>query len=507
MKVKNPVIKDLLRHYREISLLSKTKAVLDWDLNVNLPPKASHGRSQQSAYLADLVTKLWLDDNFKRNIEKASGLSGLTPEEQAIVRNLNVGGKYYYSIPREIIREKEELTSKSFMGWKEAKEKNDFTIFLPFLKELIRMDQIIAGHLKYEKNPYDALLDQFEPMLTAKKTEDAFNAIKPDLISLTKRIQKSKGYSTTSDYIDNGKVYPQAEQKRLALFAMRKMAFDFNAGRLDVSPHPFTTSLDRYDIRLTTMYKDHDFKDSYTSTMHETGHALYEQGINPDYSETPLEGGVSYGIHEALSRFWENMVGKNPEFISFMTPIFQSFYPESMGEISEKILSRTINLVKPSFVRIEADEVTYSLHIILRFEMENALLNGKIKPEDAPEVWNEKSKKYFGEAPPSDRDGILQDVHWSYGAFGYFPAYALGNLYGAQLLRKMKKEVKYEKELREGNLLPIKGWLDQHVHEHGSLYYPDELMKKVTGESLNPNYFIAYLKDKYTELYDLSPEK
>jgi carboxypeptidase Taq len=189
-----------------------------------------------------------------------------------------------------------------------------------------------------------------------------------------------------------------------------------------------------------------------------------------------------------------------------MTPVFQSFYPEQMGSISEIELARTVNLVKPSFVRIMADEVTYSLHIILRFEIENDLFNGKLDPKDAPEVWNEKSKKYFGDTPGTDRDGVLQDVHWSYGAFGYFPSYALGNLYGAQLLKKMKTDIPFEQTIREGNLLPVKGWLDQNIHRYGSLHLPDDLMKIVTGESLNPKYFIEYLSEKYSLLYDLSPQ-
>jgi carboxypeptidase Taq len=503
MTIKNPVIKDLLRHYREISLLSKTKAVLDWDLNVNLPSKGAEGRAQQSAYLANLVTKLWLDEDFRKNIQKSSTLKNLTVEEQGILRNLERGGKFYFAVPRVLIVEKEELTSKAFMAWKEAKEKDEFPIFLPLLKELIRVDQMIAGHLKFENNPYDALLDQFEPDLTVQKTKKAFETIKPGLIDLTKRIQKARNYAPDSEYLDGNKIYPETEQKRLAIFAMRKMGFDFAAGRLDVSPHPFTTGLGTYDIRITNFYKADDFKDSYSSTMHETGHALYEQNIPEEYADSPLEGGISYGIHEAMSRFWENMVGKNPDFLSFMTPIFQSFYPEQLGGIDETSLARVVNLVKPSLIRIMADEVTYSLHIILRFEIENELLNGKLNPQDAPEAWNAKAKQYFGIEPDTDRVGVLQDVHWSYGAFGYFPSYALGNLYGAQFLNAMKKVVKFDDEIRQGNLLPVKGWLDQNVHRFGSLYSPDELLKKATGEKLNPQYFLDYLTEKYTTLYDL----
>ena len=503
MKIQNKILKEILPPFAEIALLGKTKSVLDWDLNVNLPPKASEGRARQTAYLAELITNKWLDKEFRALIEKSSEIASGSDEEKAIARNLAIGAKFYYRVPKELIIKKEGTAAKAFMAWKEAKEKNDFSLFKPLLKELIEIDKQIAEHLTYKENPYDALLDQFEPTLTAKKAAAAFDQIKPDLIRITKAVQKSKGYKNTSEYIDSDKFYPRPEQKRMALFLMRKMGFDFQSGRLDESPHPFTTTLDRYDIRITSMYKDHDFRDSYISTMHETGHGLYEQGVNPDYSLTPLEGGVSYGMHEAMSRFWENMVGKSPDFLSFMTPIFQSFYSEVLSRMDEKALARTINLVKPSYVRIEADEVTYSLHIILRFEMENALLNGKITVEEAPELWREKSKKYFGSEPPTDREGVLQDVHWAYGAFGYFPSYAFGNLYGAQLLRKMKKDIAFEKELQRGNLLLVKDWLDKKIHQYGSVYLPDELMKKVTGESLNPQYFIEYLEKKYSPIYNV----
>lgn len=495
-----------MKKYEDIAILNKTKSVLDWDLNVNLPPKAAGGRARQTSYLAELITNKWLEKDFKSLLEKLDVEKSLTPEEKTIVRNLKIATKFYYSVPKELIVKKEGTSAKAFMAWKEAKEKNDFSIFRPFLSELIEIDRMIATHLTFKENPYDALLDQFEPMLTAKKAQVAFDAIKPSLVALTKAVQKSNNYKSSSEYISEDKLYHKRTQKRLATFLMKKMGFDLSAGRLDESPHPFTTTLDQFDIRITSMYKNHDFRDSYISTMHETGHGLYEQGVNPEYALTPLEGGVSYGMHEAMSRFWENMVGKSPEFLTFMLPIFQSFYPEALGNIDEVTLARTINLVKPSFVRIEADEVTYSLHIILRFEMENALLNGKIKVKDAPELWREKSKKYFGSEPPSDREGVLQDVHWAYGAFGYFPSYALGNLYGAQLLKSMKKEVAFDKELRAGNLLPIKAWLDTNIHTHGSLYFLDELMQRITGESLNPKYFIEYLKNKYIKLYKLDPK-
>lgn len=503
MKITNPSLKKLLIHYKEISLLGKVKATLDWDLNVNMPPKGSAGRAEQSAYLEGLMTDLWLQKDFLQNLGKARSVTNLSLEEKAIIRNLNRAVKFYTKVPKALIIENTKVTSEAFVHWRKAREKNQYTVFLPYLKKIITIDQKIAGYLGYKENIYDALLDLYEPDLTASFTKKTFDALKEELIVLVQKIQKSKKYISDSPLVEKKLVYPQEKQKALVLAVMKRMGFDFDAGRMDISPHPFTTTLDRYDIRITNAYKLHDFRESYTAGVHETGHALYEQGINPAYSNTPLEGGVSFGIHESLSRFWENMVGKNPAFLHCMTPLFQSTYPDILGNVSEHEFVRLFNMVKPSFIRIEADEVTYALHIILRFEMEHDLLNGKIQVEDAPDAWREKSQKYFGIVPPTDSQGILQDVHWAYGNFGYFPSYALGNLYGAQFLHTMKKTVKFEEELHKGNLLAVKQWLDKYVHVHGSLYYPKELMEKATGEPLHPKYFVEYLKEKYARLYTL----
>jgi carboxypeptidase Taq len=361
---------------------------------------------------------------------------------------------------------------------------------------------VVASHLGYKKNPYDALLDQFEPELTAAFAQNVFRQLKPELVKLSKQVQQAKSYQNSFAAIDGSKNYPIPDQQKIGQFLMKRMNYDLDAGRIDVSAHPFTTQLDRYDVRVTTAYKPHDFRDAFTSTMHEVGHALYEQGVNTAYAETPLEGGVSYGIHEALSRFWENMVGKNPNFLRFAAPLLQGTYPTELGNYSEDEIVKMFTIVKPSNIRIEADEVTYSLHIILRFEMENALLNEKITPEDAAEAWREKATSLFGVEPETDAAGVLQDVHWTYGAFGYFPSYALGNLYGAQFLATMKKTVKFEEDLGRGELRNILGWLNENIHTHGSLYYPRELIQKVTGKELDPQYFIDYLKMKYSSLYN-----
>lgn len=503
MQTPHPLLQKLLTHYKEISLLGRIKAILDWDLNVNMPKKAAKGRADQSSYLQEKYTDLWLSKEFQNTLEKVHGqMQNFSEEEKAVIRNLDHAMKYYTKIPKKLLLEETQVTSEGFVAWREARETNQFTTFQPFLEKIMDIQVKKAEYLGYKDHIYDALLDQYEPELTVAEVDRLFTPLKKELTTLLSAIQKSSGYVSDSPLIQSDNVYPQERQKELILSVIERMGFDLDAGRMDISPHPFTTSLDRYDIRITNAYKVHDFRESYTAGMHETGHALYEQGINLTYTDTPLEGGVSLGIHEAMSRFWENMIGKNPNFLTYMTPLFQKSHPQLKATQSQEI-QRLFNMVKPSFIRIEADEVTYALHIILRFEMERDLLKGKISVKEAPEKWRALSKELFEIIPDKDSQGILQDVHWAYGSVGYFPSYALGNLYGAQVLQKMKETVSVDEELAKGNLLPVKDWLDSHIHIHGSLYYPRELIKVATGEELNPTYFVEYLKTKYTKLYSL----
>jgi len=503
MTVKNPIIKKLLPLYKEITLLGKIGGILGWDLNVNLPQKAAGFRAEESAYITEKITEKWLDPEFRTLVEKSFTQKDLSLEEKAIVRNLQFGSDYYYKVPKDIIIKKEKVTSEAFLLWKEARETNNFSLFEPYLSQIVSLDKEIAGYLGYEKNPYDALLNLYEPELTASECERLFSGVKKGLVPLIKSITKSKGYTDAIPFLTADKQFPIPDQEKMLKYLITKMGFDLTRGRVDVSPHPFTIELGPHDTRLTVAYTQSDFRMSVTSAMHEAGHGVYEQGISQEYTDTPLGGGVSLGIHEALSRFWENMVGRNPAYLRSVYPLFEAMYPTQLTGVSSTEFVRAFNLVKPSFIRINADEVTYSLHIVLRFEMENEIMNGKISVKDAPEAWREKSKALFGIAPEKDSDGVLQDVHWTYGNFGYFPAYALGNLYGAQFLQTMKKTVKFDKELEHGNLLPVKQWLDENIHTHGSLYFPSELVKKVTGKELDYAYFVDYLTEKYSVLYGL----
>ncbi len=502
MKIQNKHIKKILEKYKEIALLNQINATLGYDLNVSMPPKGSEGRAEQSSYITKLLTEKWLDSEFRALIEEIDEKS-LNEEESAIIRNLRHSGHYYWSVPKEVVIKLSEETSKAFSVWAKAKENNDFKSFLPNLKTIIELSRSIAGYLGYQDNPYDALLNLYEPGLTAKEFESVVKILQPELTKILTSIKKSPNYRETSELVDGNKYYPIESQRQIALFAARKLGYDFEAGRFDVSPHPFTETLGRYDVRITTRFKTSDFQESLTGTIHETGHALYEQGINPRYENTPLDGGVSLGIHESQSRFWENQIGRSFEFLTFMTPVFHAFFDTQLGKADTSELFALFNQVKPSFIRTEADEVTYNLHIALRFEIENALINEKINPKDLPEVWREKMKKYLGVVPPTDREGVLQDVHWAYGSFGYFPTYCLGNLYAAQITEKMKREVDIEGLSEKGDFDPILQWLRANIHQYGSLYWPKELVKKVTGKPLDLKYFLGYIKEKYSKVYNI----
>jgi len=496
--------KKLIEHYQTIEVLSQIRAVLSWDLNVNLPIGAGAARAQQSAFLTQLIVKKWQDKDFRLNLEKLTARKNkFGQKEQAILRNLNFAGKFYFQVPSKIIVEFDQTTNEAFMVWKQAKEKNNFNLFLPYLKRIIKLNQIIAQHLGAKDNPYDALLNLYEPELTTSQLNQIFRKLTPQLIKLLGKIKKSKYYQKQSQLVGGDKQYPIEEQKKLAYFVLQKIGFDFTRGRIDQSPHPFTSRLSATDVRLTNWYHLNDFRDSLFAALHEGGHGVYEQGVDTIYNSTPLAGGASLGIHESQSRFFENQVGKSLQFLRYLTPIIKAFYPEQLAKVSQETLIRLINQVAPSLIRVEADEVTYNLHIALRFELEEQLINNRLQPKNLTEAWNQKIKDYLGLTPKTDAQGVLQDVHWAYGNFGYFPTYTLGNLYAAQLAQFMSKEIEIGKLLEIGKVGTILSWLKSNIHQHGSLFWPKELIKRVTGRKLSSKYLVAYLNQKYASLYKL----
>jgi carboxypeptidase Taq len=358
----------------------------------------------------------------------------------------------------------------------------------------------LVGYWGYEGNKYNTLLDFYEPGFTVEKIDKVFGELRDAIVDLLNRI-KSSGYTPDTKVLEGH--FSKASQEKQGTYITEKIGYDFGAGRMDESMHPFTIEFNNKDVRITTHYYENDFTNALFSCIHEGGHAIYEQNISDELRGTTLGSGVSSGIHESQSRFYENILGRSREFWKYFYPEVIKAYPQ-FEKVDFDEFYKAVNIVKPSLIRVDADELTYSLHIIIRYEIEKALINGEIKVEDLPRIWNEKYKEYLGVEPENDGVGVLQDVHWSGGMFGYFPSYALGNLYGAQFYNTMLKEIPdMMKKVENGEFEPIKEWLKEKIHRHGGVYKPSELITMVTGEELTAKYFIEYLNKKYGEIYNL----
>lgn len=478
--------------------------LLGWDARTYAPKKGKPIFAKAKGTLST--------ETFKLSISKEMGecLDTLTQPEvyrhldqatQSCVRERKLDYDKSKRIPTDVYNEYVVLASNANDAWEQARENDDFSHFEPYLEKMVEMKKRFAEYFGYEKHPYDALLDEFEPGLTVEKLDPLFADLRKSSIQLLNRIQNSS-------IKPNNKVFEQnfdvEKQKEFAHFIIEKLGYDLDAGRLDETTHPFAMGINTGDVRITTRYEQDNPRMAIFGTIHETGHALYEQGVNPEYEGRVIRRGASFGIHESQSRFLENFVGRTEEFWTYFYQDLKAHFPDELGDISLDEFYRAINAVEPSLIRVEADELTYNLHIMLRYEIEKGLIAGEIKVKDLPEVWNEKVKDYLGITPPSNRLGVLQDVHWSHGGIGYFPSYSLGNLYGAQMLNKVLSDLPDFYELIEkGEFMKIREWLGEQVHQYGKLYTPGELIQKVTGEELDAKYLVDYLEQKYTKLYDL----
>jgi carboxypeptidase Taq len=394
------------------------------------------------------------------------------------------------------------LTSQAESIWEEAREKSDFAMFQPYLEKIVATNIEFVELWGYEGNRYNTLLDMYEPGITVEKLDQVFGALRERAVPLLQAIQASPNQPDRS-FLEQQ--FDKEKQKEFSLFILKQMHYDFEAGRLDETVHPFATGLNPGDVRITTRYILNEVTASLFGTIHEGGHALYEQNISQDLIGTNLCSGTSLGIHESQSRFWENVVGRSREFWSRYYNDLQARYPGQLNEVKEEDFYRAINHIHPSLIRVEADELTYNLHIMVRYEIEKELINGTIQVSELPAVWNAKYKEYLGIVPPNDAQGVLQDVHWAGGAFGYFPSYSLGNMYAAQITNTMKKQLpNFDALIAEGNLEPIKTYLSDKIYQYGKLLTPTEVIVQVTGEELNPEYLMNYLEEKYKKIYGLN---
>lgn len=500
---------DLIKKFEEvkeyigkIEYLNNAIVLVDWDMRTNMPPKAGESKSKVLEYLSGELFNMTTSEKIKSFIEELSPYkSEMSLLQRRILEELERGYNETMKIPVDRYIESIGNTSRAQIAWEKAKEENDYESFKPYLKKVIDFSREFIGYWGYQGDMYNTLLDKYERGLTVEKLDKIFSELRDGIVEILEEIKKSDKKIDTNILKGN---FDVDKQKEFSLNVLETMGFDLEAGRLDVSAHPFTTNMGNKDVRLTTNYHKNEFTSALFSTIHEGGHGIYEQNISDDLENTGLSSGASMAIHESQSRFYENIVGRSREFTSYLLNISKKYFDDFNGVTSDEFYE-AMNKVEPSFIRIEADELTYSLHIIIRYELEKDLINGRITVDELPSEWNRKYKEYLGVEPINDSVGVLQDVHWSASLFGYFPSYALGNLYGAQIYNTLLKEnPTIMNEIAEGNLKNLHSWLKEKIHTHGSLYSPAEIIERVTGEELNSKYFINYLKDKYYNIYDIN---
>ena len=498
------VEEQFLTFVKKMMSFNEAIGVMYWDLRTGAPKKGAEQRSEVIGMMSSEVFEMsvssemkgFLDQLTKEDVQvDLSDITSKTVEECRKDYERNI------KIPAEEYSEYVILSSKAETIWEEAKEKADFELFRPYLEKLVAFNQKFVEYWGYKENKYDTLLDMYEPGVTVKVIDRVFNQLREHIVPLVQQVVQASDQPKTDFLFEH---FPEDKQQAFSMDILKKMGYDFEAGRLDKTVHPFATGLNPGDVRVTTKYDEGDFRTAVFGTIHEGGHALYEQNLSPKLIGTPLCSGTSMGIHESQSLFWENFVGRHQSFWKNNYEKLKSYSTGQFDDVSLEDYYRAINVAGPSLIRIEADEMTYALHIMVRYEIEKGLINGDIEVKDLPAIWNEKMEEYLGITPDNDAVGVLQDVHWSGGSFGYFPSYALGYIYAAQLKNAMLKDLpQFDGLLEKGDLMPIKEWLTENIHQYGKLKQPIEIINDITGEGLNAEYLIHYLEDKYSNVYRL----
>jgi carboxypeptidase Taq len=489
-----------------IAQLRRVAALLNWDQETYMPVNGSSARGEQLSLILSLAHIRFIGSEFEKSLSQLVDLESgnLTADEiderqgkmvQTVWRDWHRAKK----IPAKFVAEFAALTSDSQQAWFLAKEDNDFPLVEPYLVRIVDMKRQEAEYVGYKTEPYDALLEDFEPDISTNELIEMFEALLPTLRDLVQVIDQADNPRLRAILTQE---YDEQKQWDFSLRVLRDMGFDMSRGRLDRSKHPFTTDFHPSDVRITTRLNPADFTSGFFGSIHEGGHALYEQGMDERHFGTPLAEAISLGVHESQSRLWENYVGRSREFWQFYFPRLQRQFQEQLGEVILDDFYRAVNVVQPSPIRVEADEVTYNLHIILRFELERAMINGDVSVNELPEQWTGKMAQYLDIKPDDDTTGLLQDIHWSMGAFGYFPTYTLGNIYGRQIFQAALDDIDGLPGLiANGDLLTLRKWLRAKVHTVGRIKTPKELIKSITGNDLSVEPFLTYLMTKYKDIY------
>lgn len=505
----NVSYQQLMAKYRELMVLRTAAGIVQWDMETKMPPKGVEQRSEQLSLLDVIVHRGLVDPAMGKlldTIEKSKKYSNLDELQK---RNVHLFRKMYdeeAKLPDELVAETSKQAAICVNVWKKAKAAKDYSMFRPELQRMFELRERAADitmEVKGTKNRYDALVDAFEPGMTSERISEIFTGMRKGLMDIMRKVEKSDVKPDVSILSRHVKV---DAQRKIGQLAMDYVKYDTTSkeagGRLDETEHPFSTGYFD-DVRITTHYHENRWPSSLFSVLHESGHALYEQGLPQAWKWQPIGNAASFGIHESQSRFVENIVGRSPEFLASMLPQLKKLCGSALKGLSLDDFIAIVNHVEPSKIRIEADEVTYGLHIIIRFEIERDLFAGKVKVSELPQIWNEKYDKYLGVEIEHDSEGVMQDTHWAGGSFGYFPSYALGNIYGGMFLKKMDKDLpEWRMNIRKGDYEPVGSWLRENVHEMGNLYDPADLVKKVTGKNIEIDPFISYLKQKMGKIYE-----
>jgi carboxypeptidase Taq len=489
-----------LKDTRKIAALYSASGVLGWDQEVYMPPNGAALRAEQNSVISGIIHELRTDQTYIDNIQRLLDDKTLNPAEHCNIRETWRGIERSRKFTKEFVENLSKVISESFAAWHQAKSANKFEIFAPHLEKLVAIKKEEASIVGYKDHPYNALIDEYEPGTTVAHLDILFADVKDQLVDFTKKIIAKP----TSDDSFFYQEFPHEGQRNFCKQLLTEMGYDWNSGRMDIAPHPFCIGFSPNDTRITYRYKTNDLSEIIWSITHEGGHALYEQGLKPEYTGLPAGSAISLAIHESQSRLWENNVSRSRAYWEHYLPVLRKFFPGKLDQVSANDFYKACNKVESSLIRTNADELTYHFHVMIRYGIEKKLMDGSLAVNDLPKVWNESYKNYLGIDVPSDAEGCLQDVHWSHGSIGYFPTYSLGSFYAAQFFDAAKRDLPTLKEdIGNGKLLGLREWLRENIHKHGMIFTADEMCKKVTGESLNFSHFMNYAKEKYGEIYSL----
>ena len=489
---------DFRSHLAQICDLNHAAAVLEWDQETYMPSAAAEARAHQIATLRRLAHELLVSEKTATHLEKGSDNS--SSDDDALYRVTQRDFDRAIRIPADLVEELAETAALARQAWRTARESDTFSTFAPHLEKIVELNLRKAEAVGYDEHPYDALLDEFEPGMKTAEVANVFAELRDQLVPIVQAL--------TAEVKPDDRMlhrhFPHDAQWDFGVGVITDFGYDFNRGRQDLSTHPFTTTFSISDVRLTTRVDEAFFNPAFFGTLHEAGHGMYEQGLHQALERTPLADGTSLGMHESQSRLWENLVGRSRGFWSHYYPKVQNAFPDALGDVSEENFYRAINRVENSLIRVEADEVTYNLHVMVRFELETEMIEGKIGIADLPEAWNDRIEAFLGIRPSNDAEGVLQDIHWSLGAIGYFPTYALGNLMSTQLFDQANSDIPdLSSQISSGSFEALLEWLRTHVHRHGRKKSANEILTDATGTGLSVESWIHYIRRKYEDLYGL----